>query len=182
MKFFPSRCKGALIFILFSALIGLLYISLGKNLEHIPSPLIGKPAPDFTLPDLENRTLLSKQDMQGRVWLFNVWASWCVACVEEHPLFNALSKREIVQIVGLNYKDIQSDAQNWLNKYGNPYTFIAVDSTGDVGIDYGVYGVPETFVIDKDGFIQYKHIGPLNSEILNQEILPLIELLKGRSS
>ncbi|MCY4147779.1 MAG: DsbE family thiol:disulfide interchange protein [Gammaproteobacteria bacterium] len=176
------RYKGIWPFVIFCGLAVLLYISLGKNPEHIPSPLIGKPAPKFTLPDLENRNSLSKQDMQGSIWLLNVWASWCVACVQEHPLLNDLSNSGVVQIVGLNYKDVQADAVDWLDKHGNPYSFIAVDATGDVGIDYGVYGVPETFLIDRDGYIQYKHIGPLTPEIISQQILPLVDLLRERES
>lgn len=177
-----KRYRGIWPFVIFCGLAALLYISLGKNPEHIPSPLIGKPAPEFTLPDLENRNLLSKQDMQGNVWLLNVWASWCVACIQEHPLLNDLSNSGVVQIVGLNYKDVQTDAIEWLGRHGNPYSFIAVDITGDVGIDYGVYGVPETFLIDKNGYIQYKHIGPLTPEIISQQILPLVNLLREQES
>ncbi len=177
-----KRLKGLWPFVIFCALAVLLYVALGKNPEHIPSPLIGKPAPEFKLPDLESQFSLSKRDMQGQVWLLNVWASWCVACVEEHPLLNDLSNSGAVQIVGLNYKDVQADAKEWLEKHGNPYRFIAVDSTGDVGIDYGVYGVPETFLIDTVGTIQYKHIGPLTREIIDQQIIPLIDQLQKQES
>ncbi|MYB33692.1 MAG: DsbE family thiol:disulfide interchange protein [Gammaproteobacteria bacterium] len=182
MNLSRKRYRGMWPFVIFCGLAVLLYISLGKNPEHIPSPLIGKPAPEFTLPDLENRDLLSKQDMQGNVWLLNVWASWCVACIQEHPLLNDLSNSGVVQIVGLNYKDVQTDAIEWLDRHGNPYRFIAVDTTGDVGIDYGVYGVPETFLIDKNGYIQYKHIGQLTPEIISQQILPLVDLLREQES
>ncbi len=182
MKLSKKRYKAIWPFVVFCGLAVLLYISLGKDPQHIPSPLIGKPAPDFTLPDLQNHSLLSKQDMQGNVWLLNVWASWCVACVEEHPLLNDLSASGIVLIVGLNYKDVQNNAVEWLDKHGNPYSFIAVDASGDVGIDYGVYGVPETFLVDQSGYIQYKHVGPLNPEIISQQILPLIRLLQEQES
>ncbi|MCY4050099.1 MAG: DsbE family thiol:disulfide interchange protein [Gammaproteobacteria bacterium] len=182
MNSLHKRYKGLWPFIIFCALSVLLYIALGKNPEHIPSPLIGKSAPEFMLSDLENQFLLSKKDMQGQVWLLNVWASWCVACVEEHPLLNNLSDSSDVQIVGLNYKDEQDDAKKWLEMHGNPYSFIAVDKTGNVGIDYGVYGVPETFLIDKDGMIQYKHIGPLTQEIIFHQIIPLIDLLQKQES
>lgn len=182
MSWLIKRYKGTLPFLVFCALALLLYISLGKDPEYIPSPLIGKPAPDFTLPDLENRASLSKQDMLGRVWMLNVWASWCAACLEEHPLLNELSTSNMIRIVGLNYKDSQNDALSWLDKHGNPYAFIAVDKEGEVGIDYGVYGVPETFLIDKDGLIQYKHTGPLTRKFLQDKIIPLIHALKGQQS
>ena len=181
-KPFFRKYKAGLPFVAFCALAVLLAISLGKNPEHIPSPLIGKPVPEFSLPDLGNQRMVSTGDMRNRVWLLNVWASWCAACVTEHGLLNDLSNRKIVEIVGLNYKDVNTDALAWLARYGNPYTYIAVDTGGDIGIDYGVYGVPETFLIDTEGLIRYKHIGPLTREILDQEILPLIELLKERET
>ena len=116
--------------------------------------------------------------MVGKVWLFNVWASWCVACRDEHPLLINLSRQNIVDIVGLNYKDLGTDASNWLKKFGNPYSVIAVDEIGNVGIDYGVYGVPETFVIDKKGIVRMKHIGPLTIDDMENKILPLISSLQ----
>ncbi|MYJ52835.1 MAG: DsbE family thiol:disulfide interchange protein, partial [Gammaproteobacteria bacterium] len=169
-KAFFKRYRGGLPFVVFCALAVLLVISLGKNPEHIPSPLIGKSAPEFSLPDLGNHRTVSTGDMRNRVWLLNIWASWCAACVTEHPLLNDLSNRKIVEIVGLNYKDVNADAIAWLARYGNPYTHVAVDAGGDIGIDYGVYGVPETFVFETKGLIRYKHIGPLTREILDDEI------------
>ena len=123
--------------------------------------------------------LVGTSDLRGEVWLLNVWASWCAACRVEHPLFNDLAGKKIVRIVGLNYKDASADARSWLREFGNPYDVIAVDREGAVGIDWGVYGVPETFVIDREGIIRYKHIGPVDQKVLSDVILPLVSDLKG---
>lgn len=165
---------------IFLVLAAFLWIGLGLNPREVPSPLIDKPAPDFRLPQLhEPAVSLAPQDLRGKVWIFNVWASWCVACLEEHPLMVELSKRNVVPIIGLNYKDGRDDALAWLRKHGNPYTLSARDAEGAVGIDYGVYGVPESYVIDKDGVIRYKRIGPVTPQVLEQEILPLVKRLQG---
>jgi cytochrome c biogenesis protein CcmG, thiol:disulfide interchange protein DsbE len=165
---------------IFFVLVLFLGVGLTLNPREVPSPFIGRQAPSFKLPQLqEAEKSLSPQDMQGKVWLLNVWASWCVACREEHPLLVELSKTNVVPILGLNYKDQRTDALGWLQRFGNPYTISIADVNGMVGIDYGVYGVPETFVIDKTGVIRYKQIGPVTREALDTKILPLIKALNG---
>jgi cytochrome c biogenesis protein CcmG/thiol:disulfide interchange protein DsbE len=162
----------------FAVLVAFLGIGLTLNPREVPSPLINKPAPAFSLPQLEvpGRTI-SPQDLRGKVWLLNVWASWCVSCREEHPVLLDLAKSGVVPIYGLNYKDQRKDALAWLGSFGNPYTLSISDAEGLVGIDYGVYGVPETFVIDKSGMIRYKQIGPVTPEALREKILPLVRQL-----
>ena len=141
--------------------------------------LIGKPAPAFALAQLhEPAKTLGPADLKGQVWLLNVWASWCVSCREEHPVLVDLALRGIVPVYGLNYKDKRDEALAWLKQFGDPYTASIVDADGRVGIDYGVYGVPETFVIDKTGAIRAKHIGPLTPQALDAKILPLVRTLQ----
>ena len=157
------------------------FLALGLRLDprEVPSPLIDKPAPSFELPRLiAQGEVLAPRQLVGRVWLLNVWASWCVSCRAEHVLLNEIARDRQVEIVGLNYKDTRADARAWLDHLGNPYTAIAVDTEGKVGIDWGVYGVPEPFVIDAQGLIRYKHIGPLERAVLEQKILPLVRQLK----
>ncbi len=171
-------------FILPLALFVVLAIFLGRGLSlnprEVPSPLIGKPAPAFALPLLGDAEKVMKPDeLRGRVWVLNVWASWCVPCRAEHPLLMALANRKIAPIVGLNYKDKGSDATGFLAKLGNPYTATAVDADGRVAIDYGVYGVPETFVIDQQGVIRFKHIGPLTPDVVKDKLEPLLRQLNG---
>ena len=164
---------------IFLVLVVFLGIGLGLNPREIPSPLIDKPAPAFDLVQLhEPRKSLTKQDMQGKVWLLNVWASWCVSCREEHPVLVELAKTKVVPIVGLNYKDQRPEALRWLQQFGDPYVMSIVDGDGRVGINYGVYGVPETFVIDKTGVIRYKQIGPVTPKALQEKILPLVAKLQ----
>ncbi len=164
---------------LFIGLVILLAVGLQLNPREVPSPFIGKPAPEFTLPRLHRpESTVSPADFRGQVWLLNVWASWCVSCRAEHPVLNRLAKRKEVILVGLNYKDLRNDALQWLAERGDPYTVTAVDADGKVGIDWGVYGVPETFVIDKRGIIRLKHTGPVTDAVLRDEILPLIRQLK----
>ncbi|HEV7820370.1 MAG TPA: DsbE family thiol:disulfide interchange protein [Burkholderiales bacterium] len=164
---------------IFVVLVIFLGIGLGLNPREVPSPLIGKPAPAFRLAQLhESGKVLGREDMLGKVWLLNVWASWCVSCREEHPILVELSKRNVVPIYGLNYKDKQDEALGWLKQFGDPYTASIVDRDGRVGIDYGVYGVPETFVIDKAGVIRYKQIGPVTPQALKDKILPLVRQLQ----
>jgi cytochrome c biogenesis protein CcmG/thiol:disulfide interchange protein DsbE len=162
----------------FVVLLGFLGVGLNLNPREVPSPLIGKPAPDFTLPRLDdaNQTM-GRQDLAGKVWVLNVWASWCVPCREEHPLLVELARQRVVPLYGLNYKDKPTDAIAWLGRYGNPYTATLSDLQGKVGIDWGVYGVPETFVIDKQGVVRFKHIGPLTPQVLRERILPLVKEL-----
>lgn len=159
----------------FLALAVLLGVGLQLNPREVPSPLVGKPAPDFKLPQLHNAAAtFSQADMRGKVWLLNVWASWCASCREEHPVLVQLAKSGTVPIVGLNYKDKREDGIAWLERFGDPYVLSAFDERGRVGIDYGVYGVPETYVIDKKGVIRYKRIGIVTPDILSGKILPLV--------
>jgi cytochrome c biogenesis protein CcmG/thiol:disulfide interchange protein DsbE len=152
---------------------------LWLNPREVPSPLIGKPAPAFERPKLAAmEQAFSSKDMLGRVWMLNVWASWCVECRIEHPLLNELASRKVVPIIGIDYKDEPAAGRKWLEAMGNPYHDVAVDQDGRVGLDYGVYGVPETFIIDKQGVIRYKNIGPVTPEALEKTILPLIRELQ----
>jgi cytochrome c biogenesis protein CcmG/thiol:disulfide interchange protein DsbE len=163
---------------IFIALCGFFAVGLFRDPHDVPSPFIGKPAPAFKLEQLHQSQLaFAPEDMKGKVWLLNVWASWCVSCRVEHPLLVEMSRQKLVPIVGLNYKDKREEGVQWLAKFGNPYTLSAYDVEGKVGIDYGVYGVPETFVIDKMGVIRYKQIGPITQESLDKTILPLIRKL-----
>ncbi len=165
--------------VVFAVLVVFFGVGLLLDPSKVPSPLIDKPAPAFTLPQLHDASAtISNSDMRGKVWLFNVWASWCVACRQEHPLLVDLARRNIVPIVGLNYKDERAAAIRWLQDLGDPYTVSGHDIEGRVGMDYGVYGVPETYVIDKQGFIRYKQIGPISPDVLNNDILPLVERLQ----
>ena len=158
-----------------------IFLSIGLTLDprEVPSPLIGKPVPEFSLPPVQGRTEgLSHKHLAGEVSLVNVFASWCTACRDEHPLFMKMYQENIAPIHGLNYKDRPQDAAAWLDALGDPYTRTGADINGRVGIDWGVYGVPETFVVDRDGRIAYKHIGAINGQVLNETLLPLIEKLR----
>ena len=169
--------------VVFIAIGLLLAVGLKLNPREVPSPLINQLAPDFRLPQLLVRDReFATVDLRGQVWVLNVWASWCTACRIEHQLLHDLTDNEPVHLVGLNYKDEPMAAISWLRTRGNPYSLIAVDSTGDVAIDWGVYGVPETFVIDADGIIRYKHIGPLDENTLRGKILPLVRRLRQKTS
>ena len=181
---------------LFIGLVVFLAVGLKRDPREIPSPLIGKPAPDFSLPVLAgDAPFFTPAEMKGQVWMLNVWATWCVACREEHPVLVAFANKHQVPIVGLSYKEIQPQdeaakatpevklalarerSQVWLQRHGNPYTTSAMDMDGRVGIQYGVYGVPETYVIDKLGVVRYKHVGAVTPAALNEKIWPLIESL-----
>jgi cytochrome c biogenesis protein CcmG/thiol:disulfide interchange protein DsbE len=165
---------------LFLVIVVFLAIGLNLNPREVPSPLIDKPAPAFQLARLDRpQETIRPEDLRGTVWLLNVWASWCVACLQEHPLLVEFSRQGVVPIYGLNYKDTPDAAVAWLTKNGNPYTLSIVDADGRVGIDYGVYGVPETFVIDKQGVIRFKQIGPVTPEVIDRKLLPLIKRLQG---
>jgi cytochrome c biogenesis protein CcmG/thiol:disulfide interchange protein DsbE len=162
----------------FVLLAAFLAVGLSRDPREVPSPFIGKPAPGFKLAQLADEKLaFAPEDMKGKVWLLNVWASWCVSCRVEHPLLVDMSRQKLVPIVGLNYKDKRDEGLQWLQRFGNPYDLSAYDDEGKVGIDYGVYGVPETFVIDKQGVIRYKQIGPITPEALEKTLLPLIRKL-----
>lgn len=164
---------------IFLVLSGFLAAGLFLNPSQVPSPLIGKPAPEFELPRLhEPARMTTNSDMQGQVWMLNVWASWCVSCRYEHPLLVELAREQILPIYGLNYKDRREDAIAWLRNFGDPYVFSGFDMDGRVGMDFGVYGVPETYIIDREGVIRYKHIGPITADALQGKILPLIRELQ----
>ena len=178
----------------FVALVVLLAVGLSLNPRDVPSPLVGKPAANFSLSVLGADKQFGPEEMKGKVWLLNVWASWCVSCRQEHPLLVELGRKNIVPVIGLNYKEVRGDgetdmsktdaaterklaqtrAAGWLSKHGNPYTLSVLDLDGRVGIDYGVYGVPETYIIDKAGIIRMKHTGPVTPDILSTKILPLV--------
>ena len=179
----------------FIVLVVLLAVGLRLNPREVPSPLVGKPAPDFALPRLAAMDqTFSPKDMKGKVWLLNVWASWCVSCRQEHPILVEIAKNKAITLVGLNYKEVRGDgafdmdkipldaeralaverADTWLKRHGDPYALSVLDLDGRVGIDYGVYGVPETYVIDKAGVIRFKHIGPVTPDVFSGKILPLV--------
>jgi len=163
---------------IFAALVFVLWRGLSLNPSEVPSPLIDKPAPSFTLTRLDDAgKTLARDDMLGKVWVLNVWASWCVACREEHPLLVEFARSKSVPIIGLNYKDKRPDGLGWLSQFGNPYDASVFDGEGKVGIDFGVYGVPETFIIDKRGVVRYKQIGPLTPEIIKTRVQPLLKEL-----
>ena len=165
---------------LFVVLVGFLAWGLkpGYDPHEVPSPLVNKAAPNFDLTQLADPGAhFSPQEMRGRVWLLNVWASWCVSCREEAPVLMRFAKTGAAPLYGLNYKDKRNEAQAWLAQFGNPYLLNAFDGDGRVGIDYGVYGVPETYVIDKLGVIRYKQIGPVTDAVLKDKILPLLKEL-----
>jgi cytochrome c biogenesis protein CcmG/thiol:disulfide interchange protein DsbE len=161
---------------IFVALVALLAVGLTRNPREVPSPLVGKPAPAFELPLLrEPQKVFSSREPAGQVWVLNVWASWCAPCREEHPFMVQLSKSGLAPLYGLNYKDRREDALKWLGQYGDPYRAAFSDPQGKVGFDYGVYGVPESFVVGRDGTILYKHIGPLGAGSLRDDVMPQIE-------
>jgi cytochrome c biogenesis protein CcmG, thiol:disulfide interchange protein DsbE len=165
---------------LFALLVVFLGIGLTRDPKNLPSPLIDKPAPPFSLARLDAPTrVMTPADMRGKVWLLNVWASWCAACRVEHPLMVELAKSGVVPIVGFNFKDDPKAAQRWLEELGNPYMASVMDRDGRVGIEYGVYGAPETFLIDRDGVIRFKQVGPITPEVLRDRILPLVKSLAG---
>ena len=159
--------------IIFIALAVLFYSMLDRDTRLLPSPLINQPAPTFSLPLLDaQQTLRGPADLRGKRWLLNVWASWCAACRDEHPLFNQLSQDSNITMIGLNYKDETPAARQWLAQFGNPYDEVVVDAAGAAGLDWGVYGVPETFLIDEQGIIRYKHVGPIDQSIVERMIKP----------
>ena len=165
--------------VVFVLLVGFLAVGLNLNPREVPSPLIGRTAPAFELPILDQpEKRFVPADMRGKVWLLNVWASWCVSCRDEHPVLIDLAKKGVLPILGLNYKDKGEEAKRWLAQFGNPYQLSAVDADGRIGIDYGVYGVPETYLIDAEGVIRFKQIGPLTAAVLEQKVLPLAQALK----
>jgi len=155
-----------------------LFRGLSLNPREVPSPLIGKQVPQFSVPVLNDATrTLSAAGLRGKVYLLNVWGSWCVSCREEHPVLVELAKQGTIPIYGLNWKDKQEDATAWLKRFGDPYVASGVDRDGKVAIDFGVYGAPETYLIDREGVIRFKQTGPLTREIIEQKIMPLVAKL-----
>lgn len=165
--------------VLFGLLVALFAAGLGLNPREVPSPLIGKPVPEFELPPVKGRTLgLASRDLRREVTLVNVFASWCVPCRDEHGILMELHNRRVVTIHGINYKDKPDDVARWLAELGDPFTLSGADMDGRVSIDWGVYGVPETFLIDAHGRIVYKHIGPLTPRVVSEKLVPMIEKLR----
>lgn len=175
--------KRVLPLLFFLIIVLVLWRGMGLHSSQVPSPLINKPAPTFRLPTLfdDSKTATNK-DFIGHVTLLNVWATWCYTCAQEHEFLSELAKKESLFLFGLNYKDDTQAAKQWIDKFGNPYKIIAVDTNGIVAIDFGVYGTPETFVIDKKGIIRYKHTGPLTITIWENELKPLIQKLQSESA
>jgi len=164
---------------IFLALVALFAVGLTRDPKLVPSPLVDKPVPAFLLPTVEDiEGEIGTADLSGRVSLVNVWASWCVSCRVEHPFLNDLARRGEIPIYGLNYKDTLPEARRYLEQFGNPYLASAFDADGKVGIDWGVYGVPETFLVDAKGVIRYKHIGVLTPEVWERELLPRVRALR----
>lgn len=165
--------------VLFVVVVVFLAVGLGLNPRLVPSPLIDKPAPEFVLPAVEDPSqTVSRADLLGKISLVNVWASWCVSCRAEHPFLMELARNGQVAVYGLNYKDAREDALRWLAQYGDPYAASAFDADGRVGIEWGVYGTPETFLVDRKGIIRYKLVGPLTADIWREQILPIIKKIE----
>lgn len=177
----PSNFRRFLPLIIFGLLVVLFFVGLSLNPRLVPSPLVGKPAPEFTLPRLLADADINQDDLKCGVTLLNVWASWCYACRQEHEAITWLSKNGF-RVVGFNYKDEPDDAKQWLQQFGNPYTMIASDIDGRVGIDFGVYGAPETFVIDEQGIIRDKHIGPVDRSYIEDELIPMAQKIRSLST
>jgi len=164
----------------FAVLVGFLAVGLKLDPREVPSPLIGKPAPAFALTRLDDAAkTIRRDDMLGKVWMLNVWASWCVACRDEHPHLLAFARTKQMPMIGLNYKDTRKDGQGWLARFGDPYDASLFDADGRIGIEFGVYGVPETFIIDKQGVIRFKQIGAVTPAIIEKRIVPLLKELNG---
>ncbi|HEX8010868.1 MAG TPA: DsbE family thiol:disulfide interchange protein [Casimicrobiaceae bacterium] len=176
----PRRRLLLLVPLLLFVVIGVfLAIGLGRDPSLVPSPLIGKPVPQFALPPVRGRSLgLATADLKGQVSLVNVFASWCVACRAEHPVLMQIERDGVLPVYGLNYKDQPEDAARWLDEMGDPYARTGADIDGRVAIDWGVYGVPETFIVDREGIIRYKQIGPISPAVWNQTMLPLVRELQ----
>lgn len=173
------KARFAIPLVIFAAIAVFFAIGLGLNPREVPSPLIGKPVPQFELPPVKGRSLgLSAHDLKGEVSIVNIFASWCLPCREEHPFLLQLKAEGIAPIHGINYKDRPEDASRWLDALRDPYTRTGADIDGRVGIDWGVYGVPETFVVDREGRIAYKHIGPVTPKLLDETLRPLIARLR----
>jgi len=176
MRLTASALKFILPFALFALLGGFLFVGLFRDPSYVPSPLIGKPAPEFNLPSVQDASYpVASSELFGQPWVLNVWGTWCVGCRDEHETLLAIARQKVVPLIGLNWKDDNAAAQEWLRVLGNPYAAVAVDAEGRVAIDWGVYGAPETFLIGPDGKILYKHIAPMTMEVWAKEFLPRIE-------
>ena len=164
----------------FGVLVAFLAMGLKLDPREVPSPLIGKPAPAFALTRLDDAgKTIRRDDMLGKVWLLNVWASWCAACRDEHPHLLTFARTKQMPMIGLNYKDKREDGLTWLARFGDPYDVTLFDGDGRIGIEFGVYGAPETFIIDKQGVIRFKHIGAVTPEVIDKRIVPLLRQLNG---
>ena len=174
-----KRLLPLLAFALLAVLLGLGVLrNSGKDTSAIPSPLVGKPAPAFSLPVLgEPGRLVTNDDLRGEPYLLNVWGSWCPACRDEHPVITELAQSGRIKVVGYDYKDEPEDAQRWLQQFGNPYSLVIADYDGRAALDWGIYGAPETFLVDAQGVIRWKFVGPLTDEVVQQQLLPLLETL-----
>ena len=176
-----SLLKRFMPLIVFAILVVILAIGLTLNPRLVPSPLVGKPAPEFELPLLNTPGKLTHEDLKGDVTLLNVFASWCFACRQEHQAITQLS-RSGIRVIGFNYKDKPEDATAWLRQFGNPYQIVAQDLDGRVGIDWGVYGAPETFVIDHNGIVRDKRVGPVDEEYINEKLIPLVKQIRSEQA
>jgi len=164
---------------LFAVLGVFLFVGLQRDPSYVPSPLIGKPAPEFSLPSLHDAGYpVSSKELQGKPWVLNVWGTWCGGCRQEHPVLMEIAKRGEIPLIGLDWKDDNAAAQQWLRELGNPYAAVASDVVGRTAIDWGVYGAPETFLIGADGTVLYKHIAPMTMQVWMTEFLPRIEAAK----
>ncbi len=178
----PKRWVYLLPLAVFAVLMVFFFFGLGTNPRLIPSPLIGQPAPQFSLPKLKNPDELFQQvDLKGEVSLLNIWATWCPSCKQEHPVLMQIAKSNKIPIYGLFYKDDPAKGVVWLQDYGDPYRANAVDVEGKIGIEWGVYGTPETFIIDQEGIIRYKHVGPISWADWQGTLLPMIQSLQDQS-
>jgi cytochrome c biogenesis protein CcmG/thiol:disulfide interchange protein DsbE len=177
-----GRLKLFIPLIVFIALAGLFLRGLDLDPNVMPSALIDKPLPGFSLPRLDDEAIIvSEQDLLGEVALLNVWATWCVACRVEHPFLNRLAEEEGIKIIGINYKDDVEAAREWLEKLHDPYRYTIVDADGRLGLDLGVFGAPETYVIDAKGIIRYKQVGIVDERVWQQDIKPLLANLEAES-
>jgi cytochrome c biogenesis protein CcmG/thiol:disulfide interchange protein DsbE len=173
------KAKFLIPLLIFLVIAGFLAVGLVLDPKEVPSPLIGKPAPALSLPALDDPSrIITTEEFKGKTWMLNVWATWCVSCRAEHRVLVDMARHSDIPIVGLDYKDDAADAKRWLQQLGNPYVVTAFDEKGRIAIDWGVYGTPETYVIDKAGIIRFKQIGPINTEVLQDKILPLIKQLE----
>ncbi|MBW8311867.1 MAG: DsbE family thiol:disulfide interchange protein [Rhizobium sp.] len=175
-----KRLLPLLAFALLAVLLGLGVLrNSGKDTSAIPSPLVGKPAPAFSLPVLgEPDRLVTNEDLRGEPYLLNVWGSWCPACRDEHPVITELAQSGRIKVVGYDYKDEPEDAQRWLQQFGNPYSLVIADQDGRAALDWGIYGAPETFLVDAQGVIRWKFVGPITPEVVQQQLLPVLETLE----